>query len=836
VGASGTTTQSDRSSDDEGGGRLTKLDPRALRHADIRIFSSASDAPNARRPTDVVLLIIAVVGVVTLSFLAPGPTAIDKTLSDLVKELPGLLGWFWNICYDLMIAWAFLLLIFALVARGRKRLFFTEVIAGGLALGFGLLAGKVGGTDWSTSLKTFGASGAPAVYLAIRLAVATAIVVMASPHMSRPLRFIGRWVVTFGALAGTALGVTLPIGMVAGLLIGLGSAAIMHLILGSPAGRLTLEQIATALDDLGVEATDLRHAPLEPSGVALVEATSSEGKRLLAKVYGRDAWDGQFLASVWSSLWHRGERPSLGFGRLRLVEHEAFLTLLAERAGVPVLPVVAAGMANERDALLVSEVTGRPIGSVDPTEVDDGFVRQIWRAMGPLHDLGIAHGQLDGERIVLRSDGTPAIGDFGGARVAAPDGTMMADLAQVLVTMALIVGPERAIAAATDVLGKERFADVLPFLQPAVLDRDTRRAIKERDWDLDDLMERSTEVTGTEAPELEQIRRVTGKSIAIVALIAFLAYGLISALANVGIQSLWDELKSANLAWLLTALILAPISQIPQAFSTLGASLQDMLFAPVLMLQYAIQFIQLAVPSSAARVALEVRFFQRNGVDTGGALSIGLIDSLSGFVIQITLILIITLSGLASLDLFSSSSSSSASSNSSSSSSGPTLLILAAVLLVLGAIVALAIPRYRAAIKEAIPRYRANLRTQLSAGAKALRVLRSPSKVTMLFLGNLVAQLMLAMILGICLRAFGQSASFAGLVLVNTMVALFAGFMPVPGGMGVSEAALTAGLVALGVPNTAAMSTAIAYRLVTFYLPPIWGSFATRWLKQHQYL
>jgi uncharacterized protein (TIRG00374 family) len=348
-------------------------------------------------------------------------------------------------------------------------------------------------------------------------------------------------------------------------------------------------------------------------------------------------------------------------------------------------------------------------------------------------------------------------------------------------------------------------------------------------------MERATEITGTEAPELEQIRRVTGKSIAIVALIAFLAYGLISALANVGIQSLWDELKSADLAWLLTALILAPISQIPQAFSTLGASLQDMLFAPVLMLQYAIQFIQLAVPSSAARVALEVRFFQRNGVDTGGALSIGLIDSLSGFVIQIALILIITLSGLASLDL-SSSSSSSGSSSSSSSSSGPTLLILAAVLLILGAIVALAIPRYRAAIKEAIPRYRANLRTQLSAGAKALRVLRSPSKVTMLFLGNLVAQLMLAMILGICLRAFGDSASFAGLVLVNTMVALFAGFMPVPGGMGVSEAALTAGLVALGVPNTAAMSTAIAYRLVTFYLPPIWGSFATRWLKQHQYL
>ena len=67
---------------------------------------------------------------------------------------------------------------------------------------------------------------------------------------------------TVGAVAGIALGVTLPIGMVAGLLIGLGSAAIMHLILGSPAGRLTLDQIATALGDLGVAATVFVTRPL----------------------------------------------------------------------------------------------------------------------------------------------------------------------------------------------------------------------------------------------------------------------------------------------------------------------------------------------------------------------------------------------------------------------------------------------------------------------------------------------------------------------------------------------------------------------------------------------
>lgn len=812
---------------------MTKLDPRALRHVDVRIFSSASDAPRARRPTDVILLIVSVLCVVILSFFAPGPTAIDRSFAQLVSELPGLFGWFWEVSYDLLLGWALVLLVLALVASGRKRLFLTELLAGALALGLSLLAGKAVGTDWPSSVEALSASHAPPVYLAVRLAVATAIVVMASPHMSRPLRFIGRWVVAVGAIAGIALGVTLPIGMVAGLLIGLGSGAILHLLLGSPAGRLTLRQISGALHDLGVEATDLRHAPLEPTGVALVNAVSPEGKQLLVKVYGRDAWDGQFLASIWSSMWNRGDRPSLGLGRRQQVEHEAFVTLLAERAGVSVLPIVAAGMANERDALLVSESTGRGFGSLGQHEVGDELVQGIWHAVLQLNALGIAHGQLDGDRLIVRPDGSAAIGDFGGARVAASDGAMMADRAQVLVTTALVVGTDRAVAAAFAVLGNDAFASILPFLQPAVLDRDTRRSVRDRDWDLDDLMQGATEVTGIEAPELEQLRRVSGKQIAIVALVAFLAYGLISALAGIGIETLWNELKSADLVWITTALLLAPLSQIPQAFSTMGASVRDLLFAPVLMLQYAVQFIQLAVPSSAARVALEVRFFQRQGIETGGALSIGLIDSVSGFAIQILLILIITLSGLASLDL---STSSSSSSSSDSSSSGPSLILLAAGLIVLGALIAWAIPRYRNKIKEAIPRYRVAIRAQMASGAQALRVLRSPSKVAMLFLGNLTAQLMLAMILGICLRAFGERASFAGLVLVNTFVALFAGFMPVPGGMGVSEAALTAGLVALGVPNAAAMSTAIAYRLVTFYLPPLWGSVATRWLKQHSYL
>jgi uncharacterized membrane protein YbhN (UPF0104 family) len=60
--------------------------------------------------------------------------------------------------------------------------------------------------------------------------------------------------------------------------------------------------------------------------------------------------------------------------------------------------------------------------------------------------------------------------------------------------------------------------------------------------------------------------------------------------------------------------------------------------------------------------------------------------------------------------------------------------------------------------------------------------------------------------------------------------------MPVPGGVGVAEAALTAGLIAIGIPDGAAASTAIAYRLATFYLPPLWGVFGMRWMKSQSHL
>ncbi len=94
----------------------------------------------------------------------------------------------------------------------------------------------------------------------------------------------------------------------------------------------------------------------------------------------------------------------------------------------------------------------------------------------------------------------------------------------------------------------------------------------------------------------------------------------------------------------------------------------------------------------------------------------------------------------------------------------------------------------------------------------------------------------MALTLGLCLRTFGGQLNLSTLIVVYVAAALFGGFMPVPGGIGVMEAALMSLLIAAGVEPTTATATALLFRGATFYLPPIWGWFALRWLQRHSYL
>ena len=118
----------------------------------------------------------------------------------------------------------------------------------------------------------------------------------------------------------------------------------------------------------------------------------------------------------------------------------------------------------------------------------------------------------------------------------------------------------------------------------------------------------------------------------------------------------------------------------------------------------------------------------------------------------------------------------------------------------------------------------------------ALAGLRASNKLGLLLGGNLAAELLLAIALGLTARALGYHVTLAELLVIEVSVALFSGLIPVPGGIGVAELGLTVGLAAAGLTPEAALATALAFRIATFYLPPLWGFFALAWLQRNRYL
>lgn len=799
----------------------------------VRVWSSASDGRRLRRPTDILLLLAALLVLAAIAVVAPGPTTLDTAIVDVLTAFPDVVDLVWGLSYALMTIWALVLLVLPLFFRGRRRLVLDFALAGVIATIGAVAASTAAGTPTDSTIEAAVDVPSSPVFVAVRVAIATAIIVTASPHLSRPLRYWGRVLLGMGAVAAMALGVAWPIGALAGLVVGVGAAALTHLILGSPQGLLTADQVEIGLGDLRLEVAQVTPAPDEIPGEVLWRATLVDGSEVLVKVYGRDAWDTQAVGSLWAALTRRGELPRLGRSRQASVEHEALAMLMAERAGAAVLTLVAAGRSGQGDALIVTSAPASSLsGTVDPgDDLLDGF----WRALVALHAAGMSHGRIDGRHLVVRADGTAALADLADADLNADEGDQQVDSARLLVTMALAVGHDRALASAHRVLGSSGLVNLLPYLQPAALGRLTRQEVRAVDWSLADLKKAAVAQLGVEAPPLQQLRRVTLKSVAIVLIIALMAYTLVSAFSGVDLSSVVDALSTANFTILLIALACSPFIQSALAFSTLGATMTKLRYVPVLMLQYAIQFIALCLPSTAARLALEVRFFERFGIAAAPAVTMGMIDSFSGFTVQIALILLILISGLPG---FTSPvlNSNSSSDSSGSTDSDPSLVAIVAVLTVLAAIITLAVPKLRARLFGSIPKIRAAVAEQRRKAGDALLVLRSPRKVTTMLLGNLGAQLIQAIVLGICLAAFGESAALSQLILINTAVSLFAGLMPVPGGMGVAEAGYTAGLQAVGVPAPIAVSTAIAFRLVTFYLPPLWGSVAMRWLRRHQFV
>ena len=763
-----------------------------------------------RRTIDGVLLAF---GAVVVGLAAAIASSAPTQDGEVAHALGTVLGWaegFWRATFAAAVLLA-LLVVGDAFLRQRWLLVRDVALALVVELGLGMVLGEAVISDW-TPLK--GHLLARWGFPELRIAGITAILVVGAPELVRPARRLATVLVPLASLGVVAIGAALPSAALAGLAFGLAGAAAVRLAFGTVAGVPPTGRIREELSGLGLDMADLRPAQRQRVGSAEFLGHDTDGQPLTVRVLGRDAQDTQRLARRWRSFAYRDPRRSVAVGRVEQVEHEALATMMAAAAGVSVPEVVTAALGFYGDALIVTRQPDvAPLEEAD--DVSDALLSELWKDVARLHGAGISHGRLN-LRNVSVVDGKTVLIEFGAATLGAPRTALDIDVAELLVSSTVLVGPDRALGAATHGIGAEGIAAALPFLERAALTPHTRDLARRHDVAIKELRESAAEATHTKLPELAEVRRVRLRDFLYTALIALAAYLLITKLAKIGFGTIYRELKGSDLVWVAVALILAQLTYISQAFSLRGAVETPLPLLPCVVLKSAAKFLNLTVPGSAGTIALGVRFLQRLGVPTGAAVASGAIDGITATVVEILLVL--ALLPFVHLHLNTKQLSGAAPSG--------TFIAIIFVALILAVAIVMAVPRLR---KKIVPSVR-------TAFTSLWAVARSGRKVGELFGATLVTELLYALALGASCLAYGVHLGLAQLIAVNVVASTLAGLVPVPGGIGAAEAALAGGLVALGIPEAVAFAIALTERLCTYYLPPIAGYFSLDWLRRKGYV
>ena len=641
--------------------------------------------------------------------------------------------------------------------------------------------------------------------------MAAALICVVNAHLTRPLASAGRRILALGAIGALLQGSTTVGGTAAAVLVGIAAGAAVRLALGTSAGLPTIADVAAALNDLGVRAADFQAPDHQAAGVFLVHAREPGRGALTIKVYGRDAYDNQMLEKFWRTIWYRDGGPSVsGLNRSQGAEREALLTLLARNAGAPTAEVVTAGATARGASLVVLRVSGTPLES-PPEQVDDAALRESWSTVELLGEANVAHGRISPASVrVDRGSGKVSLVDFGGGTVAPDENDRLTDRAQLLATTAAAVGTERAVAAALASIGRDEVTALLPYLQQAACGQALRRALKAAGIDVDELREAAAAAAGSEPPELARLRRVTWETLLQAGLLALAGIAVLSFVGGVDFDQFKQALRDASWGWIAAGVIVAQLPRVTQAIATRASVPVQVPLGPVYLLQLANSYMNLAVPTSFASIAVGVRFMQRQGVPLAAAVTSGTINTLANNIVQGVMLAALLLFSGATLNL----------DIGTPNASGAThiLLLLLGLLLAAWALIVLLgyAERARSWVRGHFNHWWPEVRSAFTS-------LRGSNKLGELVLGNVATEVLFATALGLFARALGFPLSIADLLVINLSTSLFSSLIPVPGGIGVVEGGLVVGLSSDGMEQSAAFAAVLLYRISTFDLPPIWA-------------
>ena len=363
----------------------------------------------------------------------------------------------------------------------------------------------------------------------------------------------------------------------------------------------------------------------------LYRATLADGDRAFVKVYGQDSRDADLLYRGYRTLLLReagDERPasSLAAG----VEHEALLLVLARRAGValPRLRGPSPGCPTARWPLAMDDIAGRPLD-------DHAAARHRRRLAGrrvargrPLHARRASPiGPCAPPTSLVADDGRPSSSTSGFGEASASPRLRAIDRAELLASLAALVGPAEAVASAARVLDPTDLAAAMPYLQPLALSAATRKRVSKSA--LTELRNAVAEATGEEPLPLERLDPGAAPHLVMIVTLTGAFYILLPQLANVDDSFEAPAVGQLGVAAVRRGDVRRDLRAVGLS-AMLGSVPAPLPFLPTVRAQLASSFVNRVTPANVGGMALNVRFMQKAGVEPAQAVTGVGLDVLAG--------------------------------------------------------------------------------------------------------------------------------------------------------------------------------------------------------------
>ncbi len=791
---------------------------RAIRYWRAVVFASTGDGLTRRRPSDAVRMGVGTLVAIVATLLVSANTRAELRVSSFLTPPPHVLDWLVTAVWIVGFYGVVVTVVVAAVVGRNVPLLRDGAASALLAWLACVLAGWLGGSSGGRPVNGV-PEGVSTGYPSVKLAVATAVVMVAYPYLSRALRRATVLSAILLVLASVVHGAALPFDAAASVAIGYTVGAGVRLLFGSPMGMPSVADVVDALADLGVDGRDVTRTPEQVWGVATFTARDADSRQLDISVYGRDAADAEVLGKTWRFVFFRDSGSTAQITRLQQVEHEAYLALRSGQVGVRVPEVVTAGPGGpSNDALLVTvPPDGRRLASMEPASVSEGTMQDLFTALAQMRSARLAHSAISGATVVVDDSGCVGLRDFRLASSGAPPERLDADVGAALVALALVAGIAPVAEAAARCLDSESLTAALLHVQPSALVPSSKAQLKDRKGFLEELRSACAAAAGIEVPGLAKLQRTSWSSVLLAIGSVIGMWALLGVFVNVAAS--FDTLKGASWDWVALVFVLSLLPPVVVAWALVASLFDGVPLVQATLLQESQTFTGM-IGSAVASMAVTVRFFQRRGRDVVFATTTSVLASTASWLVKGLLFLVALPLAWGNFHFATASDA---------SRSGIVNLLLYVVIgvgVLLGVVIVL--PKLRRLAWS-------RLKPQLVKAVGPMRALAAePRKLVSLLAGNAGAQLLTALALSASLRAFHYQLGLASIIIVITVASMLGGVSPVPGGVGVVEAGLIAGLVAAGVPEDVATATVFVQRLFTAYLPPLWGWLSLMWLGRHE--